>query len=425
MAINRKHYPFPEMVDKGDTQWKIGTSTNILPNVNKKAGVMEVPLDGSVHSRFIRNHEMGHVHWSPNNPGKKAQAAEVDMSVLQAVEDMRVNLKLGDAEIDVSSGAFPKPVVESLAKDVLRRGDLRNVILSAVAAVGCGETETTLKDVFSVTPFGTKAIEVSNMARQMMYSATQEPAFKDTVRVAKWLQLLLDGVTSRPDYSDVKDGKKAKDKDSAEYLEKMLQICKDIGTSRRMTRHVPWGKLKMENPPRGKKVYGYVSSRNQSCEEGCNPRNIHRLLTDGRVFRFKRKAVGGSILVDGSGSMQLRPEDVAKILEASPGCTVAIYSGNTYDGVLRVLAHKGRVVEDKWVAAPAGNANVVDYPSLQWLAKQSKPRLWVCDGQVTGIGDRQSINNTTQCETFIMQQHIKRINNPKDAVDALKKITKK
>ena len=37
-----------------------------------------------------------------------------------------------------------------------------------------------------------------------------------------------------------------------------------------------------------------------------------------------------------------------------------------------------------------GFGNVVDGPALQWLCKQPEPRIWICDGRVTGFGDRMS-----------------------------------
>jgi hypothetical protein len=81
-------------------------------------------------------------------------------------------------------------------------------------------------------------------------------------------------------------------------------------------------------------------------------------------------------------------------------------------------------VEDKYVCSPSGGANVVDFPALQWLAKQSKPRFWVSDGQVTGIGDRSSGINRLQCEILERQKSIQRVENVDAAVKALNKLIK-
>jgi hypothetical protein len=120
--------------------------------------------------------------------------------------------------------------------------------------------------------------------------------------------------------------------------------------------------------------------------------------------------------------MNLTSDDLKKILSHSPGAVVACYSGNSHDGVLRVLAQAGRQVEEKWIGAPAGGSNVIDKPALDWLSKQPKPRVWVCDGQVTGVGDRQSAINTLECEALCRQRGIVRQDNVGLAVAMLQKL---
>ena len=421
----RKHYPFPEMADRGNTQWKINTSSHVGTCVDMKEGLLEVPLDGSEHSRFLRNHELGHIRWSPPCPQKQAAKHAIDKAVLNVVEDMRVQLKLEEAGLDVSAGAFPKTVAKAWANDVLKRGDPRMIILSAVAAVNSGEAEATLNEVYAEHPIGVHAIEVAKMAKEMMQRGTFGMPFKETVRVAKWLQLLLDGVSSKsPSGFGEGEGKPGGDDALSEFLKKMMGITKGHGLSGRGSNQVPWGKMEMDTPPCRKKVHGYLGYKNLAQEEGCNPRNIHRLLIDGRVFRTKRKSQGGSVLIDGSGSMDMSVDKLNAILEAAPGCTIGIYSAENREGKLRILAHKGRQVEEKYVKAPSGGCNVIDYPALQWLAKQSKPRFWVCDGRVTGVGDRSSSINALQCEVLTRNNHIKRFGVVEDTVNALKKFQK-
>ena len=122
--------------------------------------------------------------------------------------------------------------------------------------------------------------------------------------------------------------------------------------------------------------------------------------------------------------MDMSVDKLNAILEAAPGCTIGIYSAENREGKLRILAHKGRQVEEKYVKAPSGGCNVIDYPALQWLAKQSKPRFWVCDGRVTGVGDRSSSINALQCEVLTRNNHIKRFGVVEDTVNALKKFQK-
>jgi hypothetical protein len=374
---------------------------------------MFVPLDGSVYSRFVRNHELGHVRWSPKRPDKQAARYKLSPDVLAAVEDMRINTKMESAGVDVTSGGWPKAVITALAKDVLARGSQRLAVLMLVAAQASGQAERVFTDVLAEDPRGAQAVELAALARKALW-ANPCPKFKDTVRVTKWLQLILEGM---------KRGKAwPKGFGIAGKLGGLgegLKIARDCGTSVRGTRKVPWGKMNIETPPRPHRVRGFLGRRNQATDEGTYPRAMHRLLIDGRVFRRVRRDRGGTVLIDASGSMQLEPKDLKEILHNAPGCTVGVYSGNTDDGVLRILAQAGRQVDDRWINAPAGGANVIDGPALQWLAKQPKPRIWVSDGQVTGKNDHTGAVNHLECLCLSRRHHIIRKDRVADGVQLL------
>jgi hypothetical protein len=124
-------------------------------------------------------------------------------------------------------------------------------------------------------------------------------------------------------------------------------------------------------------------------------RNIRRLLTDGRVFArtTTKPQKGGTVLIDTSGSMHLRPETVHAVLAKIPAATVAIYSGSRSDGAISIIAKAGRIASAKAIKeriAEVGGGNIVDGPALAWLGQQAEPRLWVCDGVVTGCNDEGS-----------------------------------
>jgi hypothetical protein len=353
----RPVYPLPEVVDSGKVKrWEIEPTGPITPRVEVTRGLMFVPLDGSEHSRFVRNHELGHVRWSPKRPDKQAARYKLSPDVLAAVEDMRINTKMEFAGVDVTSGGWPKAVITALAKDVLARGSQRLAVLMMVAAQASGQAERVLTEVFAENPLGAQAIELAKLARKALW-ANPSPKFKDTVRVTKWLQLILEGVESGKPWprGSGMTGKLG-------GLSEGLKIARDYGTSVRGTRKVPWGKMNIETPPRPHRVRGFLGRRHHASDEGTYPRFLHRLLIDGRVFRRVRRDRGGTVLIDASGSMQLKPKDLKEILEHAPGCTVGVYSGNSVDGVLRVLAQAGRQVDERWITAPAGGANAIDGP---------------------------------------------------------------
>jgi hypothetical protein len=116
-------------------------------------------------------------------------------------------------------------------------------------------------------------------------------------------------------------------------------------------------------------------------------------LTDGLAFRDYRRKVKGSVLIDCSGSMNPDPALIEEIVARSSAAVVALYAGSYRDnnktGVTMVVGRDGKVVESVPRAmeevAQFNHNNLVDGPALQWLARQEAPRIWVSDGEVTGL----------------------------------------
>jgi hypothetical protein len=110
---------------------------------------------------------------------------------------------------------------------------------------------------------------------------------------------------------------------------------------------------------------------------------------DGAVFRSRRPTLGGTVLIDVSGSMRLTQEDVERIVAAAPGAVVAVYASysDLRRGAVTVVAKGGRVANIPAALAKYGIGNVVDGPALEWLGRQPGPRIWISDGDVTGVGD--------------------------------------
>jgi len=150
-----------------------------------------------------------------------------------------------------------------------------------------------------------------------------------------------------------------------------------------------WGKLVWGKTILSAVSKGNLGKKRYAMTYGRNPRRIGRLYTDPqrRVFDHERRAKGGIVLIDGSGSMALSREDVLKILRVAPGATVAIYSdmdeGRGRPNI-HILAKDGKCVEEKNMP-PFGCGNGVDLPALEWAISQRKknePVLWVTDGGV-------------------------------------------
>lgn len=148
---------------------------------------------------------------------------------------------------------------------------------------------------------------------------------------------------------------------------------------------------------------------------------VHRGLVDGRVFRRAVRSLGGTVLIDTSGSMSLSAENVDAILVAARSAVkIAMYSGKGDVGELRVIASKGRraAVDD---LAPFGSGNIVDLPALEWLARERGPRVWISDGGVTGIDDVPSGELQRRCTSLCARSKVERVRDVATAVEVLEK----
>lgn len=129
---------------------------------------------------------------------------------------------------------------------------------------------------------------------------------------------------------------------------------------------------------------------------------------DGRAWAIRRKKLGGTILLDMSGSMSLDVNDIRALLATAPLSTIAGYAGETRHGYLWIMAKGGRY-STSIPYHPGGN--VVDGPALRWLAKQQKPRVWISDGGVTGINDGQTTNLLADALWVVTHGDIERYQN--------------
>lgn len=133
--------------------------------------------------------------------------------------------------------------------------------------------------------------------------------------------------------------------------------------------------------------------------------HLHRMSTDGVVFRRNRRRPGalqrGTVLIDVSSSMSFTDKSLQAIVEMLPYATVAVYSG---DGGKRaylvVVARNGKRVA-RVAGVPRGSGNTCDGPALLWLSRQAAPRLWICDGRVTGVSDYPADWHAEECAAMM------------------------
>jgi len=161
---------------------------------------------------------------------------------------------------------------------------------------------------------------------------------------------------------------------------------------------------------------GQVRAGSRPRDEGALVKHMARFMSDGRIFAEKRRKPGGSLLIDYSGSMSLTENDLNTILQHLPMARIATYAGSGDEGELRIISWEGKISKTPLQHPNAHGGNIVDFPSLVWLAKQSKPLVWLSDGMVTGKSESSHEELRKACYGVCDQHGIYRAN---DFVEAL------
>ena len=247
--------------------------------------------------------------------------------------------------------------------------------------------------------------------------------FKGTLAAAKFLQDAIKAANrEKPPSADKPGGSPSK-----ESLEQQQENQVRRSLRERASRGSPksksteWGPMRIDRLSMSVAVQQALAARrNRATDSGAVPRFIHRMAIDGRIFSHKARAPGGTVLIDASGSMQFSDQDIERILVAAPCATVAMYSGRRGGGgQLTVIAANGRRAEKSAIAETrndVGLSNIVDGPALEWLAKQSEPRVWVSDAQVTGADEDFSLPLFANAMATVKEGRIQRLGNIERAV---------
>jgi hypothetical protein len=469
-AKTLKYYPLPEALPTRDGQdpekpWDVGEIVGQGGRTDNPGRQMLVPLDNEDISRNIRRHEMGHGRWSPvENPNALAARHGVSVEALQRAEDLRVNTALQFAAAAPLDGRglhsdediqYIKTAVERIGESDPKRA-FRLAAYELTSAMQTGSFGR-LQQAFR----GTKYERAHRIAEAVWNAMARDQGaaihygalpFERTLEGAKYMDRVLgmmDDYFDNEAQADSEGDQKAMVPEMSEEQKDAAREAREKAERERAAREearrklerdrmnttldqLPaaaakrdpkWARMTLDQPtrkrPRKKKA---VAKKNRSADEGVVPRNMHRVCTDGRIFSYKRKQPGGAVMIDGSGSMHITAEQVRELVELAPQALVAIYSGNNNDGVLRVLAKDGLMVEDEFICRPAGCNNSVDGPALEWMVKQKQtPMVWVSDGEVTG--DENTGFNAQlkfECQTLCRKKRITQVKSVTEAITYFK-----
>ena len=453
--------PIPGAID--GTPWRVKTMAPTVENSTRVHGYtdhtkheMAVPAAPSNRARWVALHELGHAKFTPANSKpsailkKNAPATQVD---LQVMEDLRINSRLSHARLlDI-----PRDDLDTLANVAMdwakaferpeARPDLLEVMTLAQLQAGhitrCNrhlhldglpigkEYKLTVAGFFSGVA---KLAEQKGRNRDAELALASELASKaNSIATAAAAAL----VPKRPKWEDPLPHKLVGP--AAALLRRMLEAEKDLTRhkgdepgalrpSGRQGASVQWGKLLTLPPLALTETSPALAAHRQKINAPVGPRlrNIRRLLTDGRAFArtITKPQKGGTVLIDTSGSMHLRPEDVHAVLAKIPAATVAIYSGRSKEGAVSIIAKTGRIASAKTIKqriAEVGGGNIVDGPALAWLGQQAESRLWICDGAVTGCNDEMCRVLDLEAEALRRKGRIARFSSLPDLAEHLDK----
>lgn len=190
-----------------------------------------------------------------------------------------------------------------------------------------------------------------------------------------------------------------------------------------------WEPLVVSKPELTINHTGKLGRRVIASDSGREIRFLNRMVSDPdkRVFSRKTRALGGVVVIDASGSMHLSEDDLDRLLKASAGATVVMYSGGYNDPNKPntwVIARKGRMVR-KLPNVPGDNA--CDGPALIYAAslrdRGSQPVIWVSDGYVTGVNTGHTNRNLNADIERIMRKHrIVRVDHVQEAEKLMKRL---
>lgn len=413
--------PLPEAFD--GRKWAVKNGPGA---VDLTSNEMFIPTGNTYADQFVRLHEMGHARWTPKSASEKlAHKHGISLEALQVCEDARIHAKLGklnsigrEKMTGVLTDQTAKAYIEYALKTRNPARELARILTgswgtsdSARIRRAISDYDIKDKETHEAHRLMNEVDEAHNVIREHYSSATlrrnAKLDFKKTTLPAAQMFDRLFPVN--PEKMD--DCKLDK------FRKKLMRQGK--------FKHVPWAELDGPVNPALTKNYNArkLGASHRATDSGAILRNLHRLPVDGAIFSTRKKIVGGALLLDASGSMDIQSGAIEKFLESVPHGIVAIYAGmkSRNRGTLAIIAKAGRMLDAEGIErlrSKIGRHNLVDGPALRWLAKQSGKKVWVSDGIVTGSEEKVGENLPLECDQICRAAGIERFDAVHEAVNA-------
>ncbi len=446
MEIKHPIYPLPEVVPGEQGRgWRIRGDRRGR-GIDFAQKVIRAPLDDSEVAHCVRMQQVGRIRW--DDPEVRL-TEDLEKSLLyQAVEHNRISCLLRRAGVDISAGFFNEEQLEMIRNLSGDAGRLAGMLLTDYTDEG--PSPRLLSDFPR-----RRSVQLFTEVRRRVQ---EDPTKANAVRILGWLRTVVRDTqltlnrNGKGIFCFLEGGAEdiaACDGDFEDYFEMAWeeleeddrlqeipaavrdQLPRELSgklaeSSKKLwdqaCNFVPWGTLRVQEPPRTHSFSGKFLKKWKPIEEGVFPRYPHRLLVDGRIFARRCKLPGGTVVIDASGSMRLTAAQIQAIVDCAPGCLVASYSGTGPGGVLRVLAKGGMRVAKEYCAPPGGGGNIVDFPALKWAYRHSHPRIWVSDQVVTGVNDQPGTGNLAMCTAAVKKGRFFTAHNVPEAVAVLRRL---
>jgi len=238
--------------------------------------------------------------------------------------------------------------------------------------------------------------------------------YRKVQKVAEELSIILDLFTDKPEENiyvqpgtgmanESENSEQSEEQEGTEVTNGSGDVVKDL--EQRMRKQLieklqyhssngvgRWGKMTIHTPPLTDNLQARLKNGRQyrPADFGYNPKYINRYCIDKKIFKQKQHVLGGTILIDASGSMSFSANDLLEIMKMLPAVNIAMYNGTYNTGDLRIIAKNGMRVNEKYLQKHKGRGNVVDGPALEWLASMPARRIWVSDMHIFGAAGKHS-----------------------------------
>lgn len=401
--------PLPEAIAPGSWDVRAG-----MPMVDLESKQMSVPTANTPAAAFVRAHEMAHVKITPHKPAHElAEEAGISIEAMQSIEDLRVHTFLNRIGV---KAAVMEPAENTIP--ALQRNNSLKILASMYV---------------SIWPCAAQRREFERALQECgKYAEHEQHQIRELVlRVVEFFEALCMGLRAQNPLA-TPEGFTTLTAPVARFFDSLFDHDELISATEygawahqnewQWGRLEPTIRLRLTEPKRNKKGGAKLWR-----EDGVIPTAPYRMTLDNKIFmRRRRKTIGGTVLIDGSGSMGFSDAQLAELVTAAPGARVAVYAGVADHGRLVIVADKGKMATQAALrdAFEIENGhymygNVVDGPALRWLAQQPGPRVWVSDGMVTGQDDQMAHNLRKEAIALMLEHDIERVEDWRDIVDNL------